>query len=164
MVSYRCSAIDVQAEKKLYTVFNTFEKKNSLSIKLIFGKPEITRSATYIFENATNALEHLFLPKQIFGIELESKGKEYQKFHYVLVVQSCEEGGRGTVIPGVSPGAHVLIQTKNNSTSKKLYEALNTISRSGVDLTLIDPEKFHKLNDLLSLKIKPNFFLGELLG
>jgi hypothetical protein len=164
MISSEDSSSYIQSETQHYTVVSTFEKKNSLSIKLIFGKAEITRSAACIFEDATNALEHLFLPKQIFGIELESKGKEYQKFHYVLVVQSCDEGERGTVIPGISPGARVLIQTKNNVTSKKLYEALNTISRSGVDLTLIDPEKFHKLQDLLSLKIKPNFFIGELLG
>ena len=81
-----------------------------------------------MFEDATNALEYLFLPKQIFGIELESKGKEYQKFHYVLVVQGCDEGEGGTVIPGISQGARVLIQTKNNVTSKKLYESLNTAS------------------------------------
>jgi len=112
----------------------------------------------------TNALEHLFLPKQIFGIELESKGKEYQKFHYALILQSCGEGEQGTLIPGINPGAHVLVQAKTHATSKKLFETINNISRYGLDLTLIEPEKLYKLNDLVSLNMKPSFFIGELLG
>ena len=142
MVSSRSSNDGTQREDELYTLVSTFEKKNSLSFKLLFGTPKIRRPAQSIDRQWENACEHLFLPKQIFGIELVSKGKDYQKFHYALVLRSCDEGERGTIVPGITPGAEVLIQTTNDTATKNLKSTLNKILLCGLDLTQIDPEKF----------------------
>jgi hypothetical protein len=155
---------DIQREKQLYTLVSTFEKKNSLSFKLLFGTPEITRPTEAIDPQWENALEHLFLPGQVFGLELKSNGKDYQKFHYALVLRSCGEGECGTVVPGIMPGAEVLIQTTNDTAIKNLNSVLNKILLSGLNLTQISPEKFRRLNNLLLLKMVTNFFVGELVG
>jgi hypothetical protein len=164
MISSRYSNNDIQREKELYTLVSTFEKKNSLSYKLLFGTPEITRPTESLELPWENAFEHLFLPQQIFGIELKSQGKDYQKFHYALVVRSCGEGERGTIVPGIIPGAEVLIQTTNYTATKNLKIALNKILLCGLDLTKIAPEKFRQLNNLLLLKMTQKFFVGELVG
>ena len=143
---------------------STFEKKNSLSVKLLFGNPEITRPVEHVEHQWANAYEHFFLPRQIFGIELESKGADYQKFHYALVLQACDEGKEGVVVPGITPGAKVLVKTTKNTATKRFIKILNKILIKNLDLTKIEPENFHKLNDLLLLNMAPNFFIGELLG
>jgi len=75
MTSSRFSNNDTQREKELYTLVSTFEKKNSLTYKLLFGNPETTRPTESMDLLWQNAYEHLFLPKQIFGIELNISRK-----------------------------------------------------------------------------------------
>lgn len=150
-------------ENVLYTVASTFEKKNSLGFRLIFGKPAISRPALHVEPSCSNAMEHFFSPGQIFGLELLSRGKDFKKFHHVLVLRSCKDGECGVVVPGVNPGAEVLVQAMNNSLSLNLICNLNIMHSKNIDLTKISTESYQYLNKLLYLKISADFFIGELI-
>jgi hypothetical protein len=163
MASWINSNSDIPREKALYTLASTFEKKNCLSLKLLFGDPQITRPAQMLEPSFTNAWEHLFLPGQIFGIEWKSNGTEFEKFHHLFVLKACGEGEVGVVVPGVTPGAEVLINTSNNINSQRLMSAFKKLQSSGVKLTDIDVEKCRYLNDLIMLKMNADFLVGAII-
>lgn len=154
---------DMQRAETLYTLASTFEKKNSLSFNLLFGSPKITRPVLNSQFSLTNATEHLFLPGQIFGLEYRSTGRDFQKFHYILVLRSCTGNDLGTMVPGVSPGAEILVQALTNTVLLNLISVFKKIQSFGICLTKIDSKKYEYLNQLLSLKMRTDFFIGELI-
>lgn len=154
---------DIQQAETLYTLASTFEKKNSLSFNLLFGCPKITRQVLNFESSLLNATEHLFLPGQIFGLEYRSAGRDFQKFHHVLVLRSCREGEPGTIVPGVNPGAQVLVQASTNTVLLNLISVFKKIQSFGICLTKIDSKKYEYLNQLLSMKMRTDFFTGELI-
>lgn len=147
----------------LYTLASTFEKKNSLSFSLLFGNPHIARPALNPESSLPNAMEYLFLPGQIFGLEYRSNGRDFQKFHHVLVLRSCSAYEPGTIVPGVYPGAKVLVQALTNTVLLNLISVFKKIQSSGICLTKIDEKKYNYLNQLLSMKMRTDFFIGELI-
>jgi len=154
---------DIGRVETLYTLASTFEKKNSLSFRLLFGKSHITRSSLETNSIFTNAQEHLFLPGQIFGLEYQSTGQDFQKFHHILVLRSCGEGESGTIVPGVSPGAEVLIQALTKVAVLNLISVFKKIQLSGVCLSGVKSDKYKYLNQIISIKMRPDFFIGELI-
>ncbi|OPZ24114.1 MAG: hypothetical protein BWZ03_00295 [bacterium ADurb.BinA186] len=154
---------DMQQAEILYTLASTFEKKNSLSFNLLFGCPKITRPVLNSESSLPNVTEHLFLPGQIFGLEYRSTGRDFQKFHHILVLRSCTENILGTMIPGVSPGAEVLVQASTNTVLLNLISVFKKIQSFGICLTKIDSKKYEYLNQLLSMKMRTDFFTGELI-
>lgn len=153
----------MQQAEILYTLASTFEKKNSLSFNLLFGCPKITRPVLNSESSLPNVTEHLFLPGQIFGLEYRSTGRDFQKFHHILVLRSCTENILGTMIPGVSPGAEVLVQASTNTVLLNLISVFKKIQSFGICLTKIDSKKYEYLNQLLSMKMRTDFFTGELI-
>jgi hypothetical protein len=51
---------------------------------------------------------HFYL-NSIFGFGYESMGKDFEKFHHVFVLRACLAGEVGGIIPGISPGAEILL-------------------------------------------------------
>lgn len=163
MISSLSSNNDMWRAETLYTLASTFEKKNSLSFNLLFGNPRITRPVLNSESSLPNAMEYLFLPGQIFGLEYRSTGRDFQKFHHILVLRSCGDNEPGAIVPGVYPGAQVLVQASTNKVLLNLISVFKKIQLSGICLTKIDVKKYEYLNKLLSMKMRTDFFTGELI-
>lgn len=162
MISSMPSNNDMPRAETLYTLASTFEKKNSLTFSLLFGNPYRSRAIASSESSMPNAVEYLFSPGQIFGLEYRSTGRDFQKFHHILVLRSCCAGELGTIVPGVNPGAEVLLQALTNTVLINLIYTFKKIQSLGICLTTIEGDKFKYLNQLLLMKMKTNFFIGEL--
>jgi hypothetical protein len=154
--------MDSELTKISYTVASSFEKKNSLSFQLLFGEPAVKRPARQILPSTAGALDNYFVPGQIFGFRCRSMGKDFEKFDYALVLRACDFGERGTIVPGITPGAHVLVQTLTNTSLLRFISTLKKLLSNGINLANICDDKYLYLNHLLSMKIDTNFFVGEL--
>jgi hypothetical protein len=164
MISQQCSASLKEQQRKCYTILHTFEKKNSLSFKLLFGDYK-----DKIFSKTTNpiwhsAVNYVFESGQIFGFLCGSKGIDFKKFHYLFIIQACYEHEYGTIIPGISPGAKVLVKALNKINSDKLLNTLKSIVDSGVDLLNISIKDYIYLNELLNAKINADYFVNKLIS
>lgn len=162
MISQECSNIIEEAQKTYYTAAHTFEKENSLSFRLLFGNFKNKRASSLIDLNFENAIDYFFEPGQIFGFLCESKGQNFQKFYYSFILQACSEREIGNIIPGISPGAKVLVKTLNKITSNKLITVLNNMANEGKNLSQISLENYVYLNKLLNEKIRIDYFVSEL--
>ncbi len=157
MISSVGSNNNIPRTDLFYTLVSTFEKANSLSFKLLFGQPRVTRMAP------DGGQENLFRAGQIFGLECRSTGKEFQKFHHILVLRACDAGEGATVVPGVNPGAEVLVETLTNKVSLSLISIFKKLELHKINLEKISQEKYYYLNQLLLSNMKTDFFVGELI-
>lgn len=160
MDSYKGSHNETGQDKILYTVASTFEKQNSISAKLLLGTPAFSR------ESVTNSFisqQHFFKAEDIFALEWISYGKEYQKFHYVFLLRAGAENSRVGDIPGVKPGAEVLIYTQNKQSSLRFSLWLKRISQSGNPLLGFSRFNILNLKFILDAKMKSNYFVENLL-
>jgi hypothetical protein len=143
------------------TTASTFEKLNSLKFELLFGEYRRKVDKEDGDGGLVNVVDYMFEPGQIFGFAYQSTGVDFKKMHHAFVLRACEPGERGNIISGISPGAEVLVKTLTQAGSMILRETLIKLEK--VDLGKISIGQYRYLNNLLEIKTKADFFIGELL-
>lgn len=145
------------------TAASTFVKPNSLKFELLFGDycRKIARDGNG--QEIVQAVDYHFTPGQIFGFAYESFGADFKKFHHGFVLRACRGGEVGCMVPGINPGAEILVKTLSSAATLRLKSTLHKIAENGLDLTQIDGKKYRYLNHLLETKSKADFFVGEII-
>lgn len=146
------------------TTASCFERAKSLRFELLFGCYKKRVSQTYSDENIIDAFDYLFLPNDIFGFSYSSTGQDYKKFHHMFILRSCFPGERGSLIPGISPGAEILVKALTISAINQLRGILGDISKNKIDFSKIEASQYKKLNNLLDISAKTNYFVGEMIA
>jgi hypothetical protein len=146
------------------TTVSTFLKLNSLKFELIFGDYYQKIKKNSEDQNIVPHIDYLFLPGQILGFSYESLGADFKKMHHAFVVRACLPGEVGNVVPGICPGAEVLVKTLSSAGVIKLKSILQKLANNGVNLASITHDRYRYLNYLLEKKSNADFFLGELTG
>jgi len=152
-----------QGQEQNCTTVSTFEKPSSLRFSLLFGSYEKKHLKDLSASGIKNAFEYLFLPGKIFGISCESSGQDYKKFNLAFVLRACASGENGTEVPGVMPGAEVLLKTLTKASSVKMVSIIKKIQLNGLDPSTLDASTYRYLDRLILLKMKTDFFEGGLL-
>lgn len=144
------------------TVASTFVKQNSLKFELLFG--DYCRNLPMVPEDKAiiEAVDYQFLPGQIFGFAYESFGVDFKKFHHGFVLRACRGGEVGCMVPGINPGAEILVKTFGGVMTNRFKEILQVLAQNQVDLTAITGSQYRRLNDLLETKSSTVFLVGEL--
>ncbi len=143
------------------TTASTFEKLNSLKFELLFGEYRRKVEKNDSDAGLPNVVDYLFAPNQIFGFAYQSAGVDFKKMHHVFVLRACEPGQTGNIITGISPGAEVLVKTLTQASSMLLRDTFNNLEMVG--LNRISIAQYRHLNNLLEVKARKDFFVGELL-
>ena len=146
------------------TAASTFEKPKSLKFELLFGECEKKNHKDSNDNGIVNAVDYLFLPNSIFGFSIESFGADYQRFHYVFIVRACLPGEMGSVVPGISPGAEILVKTLTSAASERLKNIIKKLVENRINLLLIDLSYYIQLNRILETKMSTDYFVGELIA
>lgn len=107
--------------------------------------------------------EHYFQPGDIFGMEMISNGKEYRHCHQIFILKACSEGEVGQIVPGVKPGAEVLLHTSKKLFSLKFLLCFNRIAKLNHGIGVLSDKKIKYLNTLINTKINHSYFLESLL-
>jgi hypothetical protein len=146
------------------TTASAFEKPKSLRFELLFGEYQNKIPAKNSGDkNIINAFDYIFLPGSIFGFSYESMGKDFEKFHHLFVLRACLAGEVGGIIPGISPGAEILLQTSSNLASINFRKILQKLEKNKINLSKLSAPNYRRLNRLLDVKISADFFVGELI-
>jgi hypothetical protein len=164
MISYFPPENHVSSDDKNCTIASTFEKVKSLKFELLFGDYQAKRVKSDMDAEITHAVDYFFLPGQIFGFACESHGKDFQKFSHVFILRACLPGDLGSIIPGVSPGAEILVKTLIHASSFRLRALLDMLKKSNIELSQMSDLNYRKLNYLLETKMSTDYFVGELIG
>ncbi len=164
MISNGGSNETVKSVIKNCTIVSTFEKPNSLKFELIFGNYFDRISNEIDDKNIWNSFDYCFLPGQIFGFSYESLGTDYKKLNHAFVARSCFPGNSGSIIPGINPGAEILVKTLRGSDTLKLRSILQKFIKNGVDLSALPAARYRHLNSLLETNSSTDFFIGERMG
>ncbi|OPZ24133.1 MAG: hypothetical protein BWZ03_00292 [bacterium ADurb.BinA186] len=136
----------------------------SLKFELLFGDFQAKKIKADMGDEIIHAVDYFFLPGQIFGFACESQGKDFQKFSHVFILRACLPGDLGSIIPGISPGAEILVKTLIHASSLRLRTLLETLKKSNIELPHIPDLNYRKLNYLLETKMSTDYFVGELIG
>lgn len=94
--------------------------------RLLFGRSIISR------RSALSAITYTFRRSKIFGY-VRWRGDEYGTQTWrVVVAQAGQPGERLTRIPGVEPGAHLLLHAFGKGRAKRALRAIDVLSDSHV--------------------------------
>ncbi len=89
----------------------------------------------------------VFKPYQTFGYVRWRRNK-YGSRVWNLYICETVQGGRITQIPGVKPGANLLLRARGTHGSKRLLEQLDTLEkRVGGDLSVVPTSYWRELSD-----------------
>jgi hypothetical protein len=110
-----------------------------------------------------NAFDYIFSQDEVFGFSYESTGTDFKKLNHTFVLRSCSAGEVGSIIPGISPGAQILIKALTGASSMRLKAILNKLQQNKIDLSKLSVLHYHRLNHLLETQSNTDFLVGELL-
>jgi hypothetical protein len=163
MISCTPPKNDVSSDNKNFTIASTFEKEKSLKFELLFGdyrKELIKDDARH---DVINAVDYFFSPGLVFGFACQSYGEDFRNFHHIFVMRACAPGEKGNIIPGINPGAEILVKTLTGAASLRLRSILVILKRHNVTSKVPDAY-YQKINQLLEAKMNLDYFVQELIG
>jgi hypothetical protein len=146
-----------------FTTVSTLEIPKSFKSELLFGCYEKKVSKEHSEQYVGKAFDYIFSSNQIFGISYESTGQNFKKFHYTFVLRTCVPGDEGHIIPGIFPGAEILIKAVGSTQSLNLKNTLSEMNKNGINLTEMNQKNYKFIGEILQAKLKRSFFLNELI-
>ncbi len=116
--------------------------------RLLFGRP------TQSFRVSENLEESRFIPPQVFSFVRWRGDKFGTQTWRVVVAQAGRPGERLTRIPGVTPGAHLLLHAFGKSRAKRVLRVIDMLSEAHV-LHEIAPAYWHHVHLQISKNKQP---------
>ena len=164
-MSIKKTARDTQDEENLTAVYIRY-RKNRINHRLRFGEPQ---SETWLGWHSRLAS---FKPAKIFSY-IRWSANEYGTQDWRLFV--CKAGGSHsqnleldggntghhnclTRIPGVLPGAHILLKTQGKARVKRALVYINAIEKETGELSLVTESYWRHLHNRLEVNHPPHDF------
>jgi hypothetical protein len=130
---------------------------------LLFGDPREKRIKTGCTNDLIDEIDYVFGPGQVFSFAYKSLGLDYKKLHQCFVLRALKPNDEGSIIPGINPGAEILLCTTGATSSQRFREILQKLQKAGIDPVGLDPERYSYLYRLLEAKMPTDYFVFELL-
>lgn len=146
-----------------YTIASTFEKPRSLKFELLFGSHKKRVQLNYSENRVMNAFDYIFSSNEIFGFHYKSTGLDFKKFHHAFILRTCNKGEKGSTVPGISPGAEILVKATTKEKVKKLEMILDKLLSNKINLSKISIHEYKKLNYLFDINSDANYWVGEII-
>lgn len=113
-------------ESRLGTSITLRQKRPFSNDRLLFGRPSASS------KDPSDDVELLFTPSQTFGfVRWRGDGYGTQTWR-VVVARAGSPGDRLTCIPGVFPGAHLLLHAFGKARAKRALRTIHMLSDSHV--------------------------------
>jgi len=159
------TVVETQTEDNLTAVY-IHHRKNRINHRLRFGEPHSEARLGWHSRLAS------FKPAQIFGY-IRWSANEYGTQDWRLFV--CKAGGfhsqnlglgggntghhnRLTRIPGVLPGAHILLKTQGKARVKRALVYIDAIEKETGELSLVTESYWRHLHNRLEVNQPPHDF------
>lgn len=143
------TAPTVMADKPNFTAVQLQYRKSRINHRLYFGAPRIRIRLDWQRSLA------VFQPADIFGY-IRWRANQYGTQHWsVFVVQACSQGPM-TALPGIAPGADLLLHVSGKSAVKRLLLKLETSQLKDLDLPQISPAYWRHLHLRLGVGDDPH--------
>lgn len=102
------------------------KSSKSANDRMLFGRPSSTKNVTY------DTVKYLFTSGQVFGF-VRWRGDRYGTQTWrVCIAKSGVPGERMTRIPGVKPGAHLLLHAFGKARAKRARRAIDNLAERHV--------------------------------
>ena len=112
----------VYADSRANTQLTLRHRQLFSNDRLLFGRPSASS------KDPTDDVDLLFTPSQTFGfVRWRGDGYGTQTWR-VVVAQTGSPGERLTRIPGVSPGAHLLLHAFGKTRARRALRAIDALS------------------------------------
>lgn len=163
MLSFDFPLAKTSSVEKNYTIASTLRKPNSLLVELLFGDYREKRIKA-AQGDIVDHIDYVFAPGEIFGFAYKSLGADYKALHQCFVVQTLKPDEHGSVIPGINPGAEILLSTTGATSSQRFRATLQQLQKSGVDPLALEATQYAHLHRLLEAKLSTDYFVTELIN
>lgn len=150
--------------EKNYTIASTLRKPNSLIVELLFGNYREKRIKTLLNHDLVDQVDYVFEPDEIFGFAYKSTGSDYKKLHQCFILRALKPNEEGAVVPGILPGAEILLCTTGATSSQRFRDILRRLLKSGIDPVGLGHEGYAYLHRLLEAKMPTDYFIYELIN
>ncbi len=117
-------------------------RKNRINNRLIFGEPVLKIRRDWRREFAA------FSPGQVFAYE-RWRGDKYGTQDWRLFVCAATHGGPVTAVPGVSPGAQILLCAKGKARVKRALNLFDDLKITHGVLEDIPPQRWLRLHNAI---------------
>lgn len=164
MLSFDFPLTKTSCVEKNYTIASTLRKPNSLVVELLFGVYREKRIKTEPNQDVVDHIDYVFAPGEIFGFAYKSLGSDYKALNQCFVVQTLKPDERGSIIPGISPGAEILLSATGATTSQRFRVILQLLQKMGVDPLALEATQYAHLHRLLEAKLSTDYFVTELIN
>lgn len=120
-------------------------RKNKLNHRLLFG------SAHVIVRRGWRRRLAAFTPDKTFGYERWQAGEHGTRDWRLFVCRTSSHGSL-TSIPGVLPGAVLLLEARGKTKVKRAFAALDALRRDGENLEDLAPHRWRALHNALQTR------------
>ena len=120
-------------------------RKNRLNHRLVFG------TASFEVRRGWRRRLAAFAPEKTFCYERWAAG-EHGTREWRLFVCRTSSHGSVTKIPGVLPGAHLLLEARGKTKVKRAFAAIDTLKRDGAGLEDLAPHRWRALHNALQTR------------
>lgn len=128
--------------KNLTVVILSF-RKNRHNHRLLFGTPRLRVRRGWRRELAA------FAPGDVFGFERWC-GDKYGTQSWSIWVCRASDGGPVSAIPGINPGADILLEAQGKTRVKRCFAVLDSLKDNNIELASWPEHQWRILhNDLL---------------
>jgi len=132
-------------DRERLTVVVIQYRKNRINHRLLFGAPDMVLRRGWRRNLAA------FAPDQTFGYERWSAG-EYGTREWRLFVCRTSSSGVLTKIPGIMPGAVLLLEARGKSKVKRAFAALDALKNDGETLENLPSHRWRALHNSLQTR------------
>lgn len=129
-------------------------RKNRRNHRLLFGRPEAEIRRGWHRKLA------IFPSDKVLGYE-RWEANAYGTQHWMISVCRTVSGGSITQIPGIQPGAKLLLQVQGTTKSKRFLECLDWLKVQNIDLETVSDRHWMELNLRLDAGAKANEALSN---
>ncbi|ETI64970.1 hypothetical protein C100_04345 [Sphingobium sp. C100] len=99
-----------------------------------------------------------FPPGRLFGY-VDWRANDYGTIRWTFTVaRTAAPGGAIETIPGVRPGAELLLRASGKAAVKRAFAYLDTIDATGIDPALVDPDHWRAAANRIAAREDPRPF------
>jgi hypothetical protein len=122
-------------------------RKKRRNYRLLFGRPEAEIRRGWHRKLA------IFPPEKLLGYE-RWEANSYGTQHWMISVCRTVSGGSITQIPGIQPGAKLLLRVQGTTKSKRFLECLDGLKGQNIDPETVPDRDWMELNLALEMGAK----------
>jgi hypothetical protein len=139
------------AEQNSYSAVLLHHRKNRINHRLLFGEP--TRTIRLDWQRSLA----VFQPDQVFGY-IRWRGNKHGTQTWRLYVLQTVEIGAMTSVPGVHPGAGILLEASGTVAVKAVFQVIDDHERAGLTAAHFSPCYWRHVHTMVREGLEPHPF------